>query len=201
MVVDPLSSPSAESSTHSGVQDDYPDATSSSHGQVEGITLSRMAIQGRRATMQKASRQRQQKKTKKEKDMVRKRIQRFDDEQHFEKICKLLEIPLNPKKTLVHRSEYLSFHLFHPTGGIECFIVLVGVKELVEQHKPDRDLRSELGTGEADITAERAQLSAEADTCSYLPIEARSSALEGPDPGATPHSWPWSNEELDKRHD
>lgn len=44
--------------------------------------------------------------------MLRKRDQRADDRQHFATICKLLEIPLSPKKTLARRSEYPRIHLF-----------------------------------------------------------------------------------------
>jgi hypothetical protein len=50
--------------------------------------------------------------SKKRKDMLRKRDQRADDRQHFARICELLEIPLNPKKTLARRSEYPRIHLF-----------------------------------------------------------------------------------------
>jgi hypothetical protein len=84
------------------------------------------------------------------------------------------------------------------TREIEYFKVLGGVKALVEKHEPDRDLRSLLGTGEAEITAERAQLSAEGDSCPYLPINSHSSALDGSDTGATPSPWPWSNGESDE---
>jgi hypothetical protein len=50
--------------------------------------------------------------SKKRKDMLRKRDQRADDRQHFARICKLLKIPLSPKKTLTQRSEYPCIHLF-----------------------------------------------------------------------------------------
>jgi hypothetical protein len=78
------------------VQDDYAAASSFSY---RGTTLSLVATR--------------KKQTKKEKDMVRKRVQRSDDGRHFARICELLEIPLNPKKTLVRRSEYLCVCLFH----------------------------------------------------------------------------------------
>ena len=64
-------------------------------GQAEGSTL--VATQGQSATPPGQ--------TKKEKDMMRKRAQRLDDAQHFELICKLLEISPNPKNNLVRRSE------------------------------------------------------------------------------------------------
>jgi hypothetical protein len=50
--------------------------------------------------------------SKKRKDMLRKRDQRAEDRQHFAEICELLEIPLTPKRTLAHRSEYPCIHLF-----------------------------------------------------------------------------------------
>lgn len=49
--------------------------------------------------------------SKKRKDMLRKRDQRAEDRQHFASICELLEIPLTPKKTLAHRSEYPCIHI------------------------------------------------------------------------------------------
>jgi hypothetical protein len=88
MIVGTLSLPLAESHTQFGVQDDDADA-SSFH----------VATQGQSATTQRQ--------TKKEKDLVRKRIQRRDDKKDFAKICELLNIKLGPKKTLVHRSECL----------------------------------------------------------------------------------------------
>lgn len=66
----------------------------------------------------------------------------------------------------------------------------------MDQHNRDGDLRRQLGTDEADATAEYAQLSAEADTCSYLPINTHNT-LDGSDTGTTPRSWP-SDGELDK---
>jgi hypothetical protein len=80
----------AGSYTQFGVQGDYADA--SSQGQVEGTTLSLEAAQGQ------------------SEGVVRKRVQRFDDEQDFAKICELLDIELRPKNTLVRRSECLSIH-------------------------------------------------------------------------------------------
>jgi hypothetical protein len=56
---------------------------------------------------------------KKEKDMKRKRAQRLYERQKFARICELLDIPLNPKNNLVHRSEYLCIHLFRLVGGIK----------------------------------------------------------------------------------
>jgi hypothetical protein len=128
--------------------------------------------------------------------MERKRAQRLYERQKFAKICELLDIPSDPKNKLVHRSEYLCIHLFRLVSGIEYFIVLVGVEALVRQHKRDSDLRRQLGIDEADITAEYAQLSAEADTC---PINAHSE-LDGSDTGATPRSWSTSSRESDKQY-
>jgi hypothetical protein len=62
--------------------------------------------------------------------------------------------------------------------GIQCFIVLDGVGELVEQRKLDDDLQDELVTIEADTAAKRARPLAEADSSSYLPTNAYS-ALDG----------------------
>jgi hypothetical protein len=47
---------------------------------------------------------------KKERDKNRKRDERSDNAQDHEKICRLLDIPLTPKKTLAKRSECLWFH-------------------------------------------------------------------------------------------
>lgn len=55
--------------------------------------------------------------------------------------------------------------------------------------KLDCDLRRLLGMGEADITAEYAQLLAEANACSSLHIDANN-ALDGSDTDVTPHSLP-----------
>jgi hypothetical protein len=57
----------------------------------------------------------------------------------------------------------------------------------VEQLKLNCDFRSQLATGEADITAERAQLLVEADTCSYLPTNSHI-APGGSNTGAAPRS-------------
>lgn len=67
----------------------------------------------------------------------------------------------------------------------------------MEKHNLESDLRCQIGTGEADFNAEHVQRLAEADPCSYLPIDAQS-ALDDSDTGATSRSWPWSDEELDK---
>jgi hypothetical protein len=103
MIPGTLSSPLAEPHTQFGVQDDYADSPSFLHGQVEGTTLSPVAAQGQSAT---TSRQMK----KKEKDVIRKRVQRLDDKQDFAKICELLHIELRPQKTLVHRSERLRIY-------------------------------------------------------------------------------------------
>jgi hypothetical protein len=59
-----------------------------------------------RAHVESVSPEASTKPSKKRKDMLRKRDQRADDGQHFVRICKLLEIPLTPKKSLARRSEY-----------------------------------------------------------------------------------------------
>ena len=199
MIAGTSSSSSAELYAQSGMQDDYVGAKSFPHEQVDGTTRSLAATQRQSTTMQKALRKRQQKQRKRVRDMERKREQRSDDDQYFAMICELLDIKLSPKNTLVRRSEYLCFHLFH-LRGIECFTVLGCVGELVEQRQLDDDLRRQLVTGEADFTGELDQPSAATDTCSSLPLNEHG-ALDGSDTGATPHSWPWSNEEWDERHD
>jgi hypothetical protein len=132
---------------------------------------------------------------KREKDMIRKRAQRLRERQKFEMICKLLDISPNPKNDLVHRSEYLYIYFFPSSNKV--FQVLVRVRALVRQHKHDGDLRRQLGTDEADITAECAQLSADADICSYLTINTQNT-LDGSDTGETPRSWS-SDGEYDKQ--
>jgi hypothetical protein len=200
IIANASSSSSTELYAQSGIQDDYVIATSFSHGQVDGTILSLAATQPQRqsTTTQKALRRRQQKQRKRVRDMERKREQRSDDDQYFAMICELLEIELSPKNTLVRRSEYLCIHLFH-LRGIECFIVLGCVGELVEQRKLDDDLRRQLVTCESDFTAKLGQPSAATDTCSSLPLDEHS-ALDGSDTGATSHSWPWSNDEWDEEH-
>lgn len=59
-----------------------------------------------RAHVESVSPEASTKPSKKRKDMLRKRDQRADDRQHYVRICKLLEIPLTPKKTLARRSEF-----------------------------------------------------------------------------------------------
>jgi hypothetical protein len=173
MTANASSSSSTELYAQSGIQDDYVGTTSFSHGQVDGIILSLAATQQQNAATRKKVWKRQQKQRKNERDKVRKRIQRSDDDQYFAMICELLDIPLGPKNTLVRRSEYLCIHLFR-LSGIESFIVLEGVGELVEQRKLDEDLQDELLTIEADTTAKRARPLVEAGSCSYLPTNAYS---------------------------
>ncbi|KAN0105603.1 hypothetical protein V8E52_010897 [Russula decolorans] len=95
--------------------------------------------------------------SKKRKDMLRKRDQRADDRQHFARICKLLKIPLSPKKTLTQR-------------------ILVGVDQLVKQRKLDDALRRRLGAGEIDLAVLRGELAQ--DSNDTVP--------GGSDMGATP---------------
>ena len=199
MTADMLSSPSTEPYGQFGEQHDPADAALFSPGQVGGTTtLGVVATQGQRPSRQRQ--QNLQKQMKKKKDMERKRAQRFDDEKSFEKICKLLKIPARPKKTLIRRSEYLCIYIFYLVRRIECFKVLASVAVLVQcDLNLDYDLQRQLETSEADITAEHAQLYAEADTFSSHCIDANN-ALDRPDTGAAFRSLPWSNEELDNRH-
>ena len=112
------SSSSTELYAQSRIQDDYIGATPFLHGQVDGTTLSLAATQRQSAAMRKAIRKRQQKQRKNERDMVRKRIQRSDDDQDFAMICGLLGISHKPKNTLVRRSEYFRIHLSISSEGL-----------------------------------------------------------------------------------
>lgn len=99
--------PSSELYQHqqSQVQYDYPYATSSTHGQVEGATQSLVVTH---ATTQETSMRRERKaQEKKERDKARKQTERSNDERDYLRICELLDIPYAPKNTLVNRSECL----------------------------------------------------------------------------------------------
>ena len=109
------SSSSTELYAQSRMQDDYVGATSFPRGQVDSTTLG-ATTQRQSAATRKTFWKRQQKQRKNERDKVRKRIQRSDDDQYFAMICELLDIPLGPKNTLVRRSEYLCIHLFRLKG-------------------------------------------------------------------------------------
>lgn len=85
---------------------------------------------------------------KKERDRERKRTERSNTSQDYEKICELLNVPLNPKKTLASRSECLCVHL---VGDIERFIVLHAIEALVEQRKDYFDLRRQVEEVEAGL--------------------------------------------------
>jgi hypothetical protein len=50
---------------------------------------------------------------------------------------------------------YSSIHVIE---GIVYFLVLVGIKELVKQHKPDDTLQRRLGAGEIDLAVVRGEL-------------------------------------------
>jgi hypothetical protein len=89
-----------------GVRDDYPHATSSSRGQVEGVAQSDVVTQGQDATQQEAIRRREQKtREKRDGDKRRKRADRAGDDQAYSRVCNLLAIKLDPKNTLSQRSE------------------------------------------------------------------------------------------------
>ncbi|KAH9986905.1 hypothetical protein BJV74DRAFT_796675 [Russula compacta] len=79
---------------------------SSSHDQVPVVPPSPLGTQapneGAQGESQKHVSKRQKKK---ERDRERKHNERFNTSQDHEKICELLEVPLNPKKTLAQRSD------------------------------------------------------------------------------------------------
>ena len=124
--------------------------------------------------------------------MENKRAQRSQDRAHFAKICKLFEIPLQPRSNLVLRSEYLHFH--HQVGKIKSFVVLGCVEKLMEKcSRLESELQCHLEqkeAGAAVLREELAQLPAEENT-SFPPIDVRT-FLSGPDIDAT---WLWSNGE------
>lgn len=100
--------PSGESYPQSQVQDDYPYATSSTRGQVEGATQSLMVTHA--TTLETSLRRERKVQEKKERDKARKQIERYNDERDYLRICELLDIPYAPKNTLVNRSECLCIH-------------------------------------------------------------------------------------------
>jgi hypothetical protein len=93
------------------VQDDYPYATSSPHGQVEGAAQRLVANQEQYATTQEASWQRERKvQVKKKRDKARKRSERSNNARDDARKSALLEISLTPRSTLARRSECLYVH-------------------------------------------------------------------------------------------
>ena len=121
-----------ESYTQSGLQGNH---ASPSCGQVGSTTHNVVATQGQIATTQevpfscerKVQRRKEKGKgrvkmidemrkkeqdiaRKREQDRVRKRVHRDNDKQDYEKICNLLNIKLEPKNNLAHRSECLCIH-------------------------------------------------------------------------------------------
>lgn len=87
-----------------GVQDDYPHATSPSHGQVEGVAPSHGVSQGLDVAKQEKIRRRQEKK--RENDRKRKEADRAGDDQAYSRVCNLLAVELDPKNTRSQRSAY-----------------------------------------------------------------------------------------------
>lgn len=111
MIAGSSTSLSAESYTQPGVQDGYADLTSFPLGQVGNTSGDFVATQGQIATAQEASFSRARRiERKKEMDKARKRVDRSNDDQDYERICELLNISLRPKKTRAHRSECLWIH-------------------------------------------------------------------------------------------
>ena len=95
MIVDVSSPPSGELSSES-VAHNYPSSPHGHAGTAQGLNALAQASQRRER--------------KKDKDKTRKRNQRSRKAQDEESICDLLEIPLKPKNTLAHRSEYLCIY-------------------------------------------------------------------------------------------
>ena len=52
----------------------------------------------------------------------------------------------------------MSVRVFILVGGIECFIVLVGVEGVVERQKLDNDLRHRLKRSETNVRSLKARL-------------------------------------------
>lgn len=181
MIADDFSSLYGGSYTSSEVQDSCADVTSSP-GEARSTTRP-VETHRQDATTQEASQQSQQPSTKKQKDKVRKRVQRSEDCQHFTKICTLLKIPPGPKKALAYRSKCFISILGQ---DIDYIIVLVGVQALVERQEHDSDLQRQLEESEAEVAALRedlARVSAERTTGSRLGIKA-GTALGGLDTDA-----------------
>jgi hypothetical protein len=102
------SSSSAESYTQPGVQEDY---ASFPLGQVGSTSEDFVTTQGQIATAQETSFSRERRiQRKKDMDKARKRVDRSNDDQDYERICELLNISLTPKKSRAHRSECLWIH-------------------------------------------------------------------------------------------
>ena len=110
-----------------GVQDDYPHATSSSHGQVGGVAQNHAVALGLDAK-QEAIRLRRKKK--REDDRKRKESDRAADERAYSRVCKMLAVKLDPKNTRSQRSEY---SCIHRVGGVKRFIVLKGVESIDQE--------------------------------------------------------------------
>jgi hypothetical protein len=81
----------------------------------------------------------------------------------------------------------VSAYVFIPVEGIERFIVLEFVEELVEQREVISDLRRRLKASEAEVASLRLDSflrSTKAGTGSGIPIDIYT-ALGGPDTGST----------------
>ena len=111
------SSISVEPYTQSGLQDNYTDLTSSFlRGQVESATENVVATQGQSAITQGASLREWKAQRKKENDRERSKANRSNNKQFYERMCKLLKISWEPKKTLDDRSKCL---YYSSSPGIE----------------------------------------------------------------------------------
>ena len=132
MIAGTSSSLPVESYTQFGLEDNYSDSTSLPCGPAESATWNVVAAQGHITTTHEASFSRERKvqrgkekgkarvkmtdkikkkeqviARKREQDKARKRFDRGNDNQDYEKICDLLNIKLKPKNKLAHRSECL----------------------------------------------------------------------------------------------
>ncbi|KAN0102352.1 hypothetical protein V8E52_012031 [Russula decolorans] len=180
MTIGSAISPSDElySQSRVPVQDCLPYVRSSPPGQVQDVARSHVVTHGQNAATQAAQRREQKAREKKEKDRINKKNHRSRNGEDFERICALLDIPLEPKNRLAHR-------------------ILGVVQGLVELQRENSDLRDQLKEKEAEVAHLKMKHLYEfttVDPGSSLPISTPT-ALGGPDTGETLCSWLQSNGE------
>jgi hypothetical protein len=86
----------------------------------------------------------------------------------------------------------VSVYAFILVGGLERFIVLVGVEAITERQKVDNDLRHELEETEAYVHSLKAKLAKCSTGTDTDPVNAHTTPGDS-DTGATQRPWPWSN--------
>lgn len=146
----------------SGVHDDQADASPFPHEQVEDTTPNRL--------------------TRRVRDMLRKRMQRFKDRQEFKTICGILGIPAEPKNDLVYRSKYSFF--FMSSEVLSIFLVRVRLQELANLGIERQRQLEEREAAAAAVWQELAQVSAALNGASVSGINSHT-YLGGSDTGAT----------------